>query len=76
MKLQPGQYRHYKGNDYLVLGTGIHTETREELVFYKPLYDCDIEYFVRPLQMFAESVTVDSELIPRFRYLGPYEEPT
>src|SRR5205823_5886583 len=34
----PGRYRHYKGNEYEVLGVARHSETHEELVVYRPLY--------------------------------------
>ena len=35
---EPGLYRHYKGNDYEVLGTATHSETGERLVVYRPCY--------------------------------------
>ena len=38
MGLQPGRYRHYKGNDYQVEGVATHSETGEKLVVYRPLY--------------------------------------
>ena len=34
----PGRYRHYKGNDYTVLGTARHSESMEELVVYRAEY--------------------------------------
>ena len=30
--VQSGRYRHYKGNEYTVLGVARHSETLEELV--------------------------------------------
>src|SRR5438132_324214 len=35
---RPGLYRHYKGNDYRVLGLARHSETLEPLVVYQALY--------------------------------------
>jgi hypothetical protein len=65
----PGRYRHYKGNDYEVLGVARHSETDEELVVYRPLYG-DGRLWVRPKAMFCDTVTVNGAAVPRFRYLG------
>lgn len=66
----PGRYRHYKGNEYEVIGVARHSETDERVVVYRPLYN-DTGLWVRPLAMFAETVTVDGQTVPRFVYLGP-----
>lgn len=63
--VQPGRYRHYKGNFYEVLGTARHSETREWLVVYRCLYG-DFSLWVRPLAMFVETVAVDGRPVPRF----------
>ena len=34
----PGRYRHFKGNEYEVLGMARHSETEEEMVVYRALY--------------------------------------
>ena len=36
--IKPGRYRHFKGNEYEVLGMAHHSETEEELVVYRTLY--------------------------------------
>lgn len=64
-----GRYRHYKGNDYAVLYTAIHSETLEEYVVYRQLYGTG-GVWIRPLSMFLEEVEVDGKLVPRFAYLG------
>jgi len=69
MKILPGRYRHYKGNDYQVLGVARHSETEEELVVYRCLYG-DFSLWVRPLAMFTEKVVVDRDEVPRFACLG------
>ena len=46
--VKPGRYRHYKGQDYEVLGTARHSETEEPLVVYRCLYG-DHSLWVRPL---------------------------
>lgn len=63
--IEPGRYRHYKGNDYTVLGVARHSETEEWLVVYRQEYG-ERALWVRPLAMFSEAVEVDGQTIPRF----------
>ncbi len=63
--LRPGRYRHFKGNEYEVLGVARHSETHEPLVVYRPLYG-DGGLWVRPLAMFTETVTHEGKAVPRF----------
>ncbi|HWR79167.1 MAG TPA: DUF1653 domain-containing protein [Pseudomonas sp.] len=65
MALQPGIYRHYKGQQYKVIGTARHSETEEDVVVYQALYG-EYGLWVRPLSMFSETVQVDGEQIARF----------
>lgn len=66
--LPTGKYRHYKGKDYEVLGVATHSETREQLVVYRPLYgECAL--WVRPLAMFSENLTIAGKAVPRFAKL-------
>lgn len=60
-----GRYRHYKGNEYEVIGEGVHTETEEKLVIYKSLYE-PYTIWARPFAMFFESVVIEGVEIPRF----------
>lgn len=62
----PGRYRHYKGNLYDVIGVGEDTETEETVVIYRPLYKSDVDYWVRPLVMFCDTVIVEGLSVPRF----------
>jgi len=72
-ELRPGRYRHYKGNDYTVLGVARHSETLEEFVVYRQEYgDCGL--WIRPAAMFSETVIVDGEPVVRFRHLGNDDE--
>ncbi len=63
-----GIYRHYKGSLYQVLHTARHSETEESLVVYRCLYG-EYGVWVRPLAMFAETVTVDGKEILRFELI-------
>lgn len=66
---RPGLYRHYKGNDYRVLGLARHSETLEPLVVYQALYG-ERGLWVRPAAMFAEKVEVDGRRVARFARTG------
>ncbi|HJT32208.1 MAG TPA: DUF1653 domain-containing protein [Pirellulales bacterium] len=69
MVIHPGRYRHYKGNEYTVIGTARHSETQEELVVYRQEYG-EHGLWVRPKKMFSETVTTDGRELPRFQPLG------
>ena len=62
MDVIKGKYRHYKGNEYQVIGVGIHTETNEELVAYSNEKG---ELYFRPKEMFLEQ-------IPRFKLISNF----
>ena len=66
---QPGRYRHYKGNEYTVLGVARHSETHEELVVYRQEYG-EHGLWVRPKEMFLETVELNGQVVPRFRFVG------
>jgi hypothetical protein len=70
--IKPGRYRHYKGQDYEVIGVARHSENEEEYVVYRQLYGAG-ELWIRPMGMFLESVSVEGATVPRFRRLeeGP-----
>lgn len=68
-QIQLGRYRHYKGNEYTVLGVARHSETLEELVVYQQEYG-ERGLWVRPAAMFAETVEMDGQSVPRFRLLA------
>lgn len=64
-----GTYRHYKGNGYKALGTGTHSETMETMVIYESL-DRPSEVWLRPYDMFFETVTIDGQEIFRFEKIS------
>ena len=63
--IKPGRYRHFKGNEYEVIGTARHSETLEELVVYRALYD-NGGLWVRPAAMWSEIVDRDGYHGTRF----------
>jgi hypothetical protein len=70
MQITPGTYRHYKGNIYEVIGIGKDTETEGDVVIYQPTYESEVAYWVRPLAMFCDAVTIDGVMTPRFERVG------
>ena len=60
------------GNMYLyeIVGVALHSETREPMMVYRPLYD-DGGLYVRPLDMFLSEV--DHEKYPQVRQKYRFE---
>ena len=67
--LQHGLYRHYKGGEYRVVDLARHSETQEWMVVYQCLRD-NASLWVRPHEMFIETVIIDGVEQPRFAYQG------
>ena len=67
--IRPGRWRHFKGNEYQVLGLARHSETLEDMVVYRALYG-DGGLWVRPTPMWLEAVDRDGYRGPRFVRIG------
>ena len=67
--IQPGRYRHFKGNEYEVLYIAKHSETLEPMVVYRALYG-EHGVWVRPASMWNETVERDGQTYVRFTYIG------
>ena len=50
-----GVYKHFKGDNYLVVDIATHTETKDTYVVYRSLYG-DGSLWIRPLDMFLSEV--------------------
>jgi hypothetical protein len=65
-----GDYRHYKGSLYTVVGRFAHSETGDSFVAYIPRY-ADGMPTIRPYEMFVSPVFFQVRLVHRFKYDGP-----
>jgi len=72
-EIKLGQYEHYKGKRYEVIGVARHSETLEDVVVYRALYDSaefgNKALWVRPKEIFLGNVIVDGKEVPRFKFV-------
>ena len=69
MDIKIGKYRHFKGNEYEVVGIAKNSETLEEMVVYRALYG-DGGLWIRPASMWNETVERDGKVFKRFEFIG------
>ena len=67
-EIKLGKYRHFKGNEYEVLGIASHSETLEPYVVYRALYG-DGGLWIRPASMWNEMVERGGKTFRRFTYI-------
>ncbi len=77
-KLEPMTVvKHFKGNQYIVLGVAKHTELNTDLVIYRSL-DGERKLYARPLDMFMSDVDKDKypdvQQKERFKYVGSVKD--
>ncbi len=65
MRAKLGRYRHYKGNEYELIGVAKHSETLADMAVYRALYG-GRQLWARPLGMFLGTVIVNGKKIRRF----------
>jgi cyclomaltodextrinase / maltogenic alpha-amylase / neopullulanase len=68
-RLKLGRYRHFKGNEYEVIGIARDSESMGEFVVYRALYG-ERGLWIRSLEMFTEIVEREGRRVPRFQYIG------
>ena len=64
-----GIYRHYKGNQYEVIGLAKCSESLTDLVIYKALYG-EGGTWVRPLSMWNNLIEIEGKTVKRFELVG------
>jgi len=64
-----GKYRHFKGNMYELIEIAHHSETQEPMAVYRALYG-EKGLWVRPLEMFLESIERDGKQLQRFQHIS------
>ena len=67
-----GRYRHFKGNEYEVIGIAWQSEDESPMVVYRALYG-DGGIWVRPASMWNEAVNRDGKTYRRFYRLDRIE---
>ncbi|MGK0405605.1 MAG: hypothetical protein ACJAR6_000980 [Oleispira sp.] len=68
--IKKGRYRHYKGAEYQVIDVARHSETEEWFVVYETRYAGEASStWVRPAEMFSETVEIGGEIIARFQFI-------
>ncbi len=67
-EVQLGKYRHFKGNLYELIEVAHHSESQEPVAVYRALYG-DHGLWVRPLEMFLETIERDGAEIQRFQHI-------
>ena len=66
-EIKPGSYIHFEGNEYMVTGTALHSQTSEELVLYRaPNND---ELWACPLSVWYEPIELDGRSLTRFTHV-------
>lgn len=63
-----GQYQHYKGKKYIVIGVAKNSETLEDLVIYQAQYGKK-QIWARPIKMFLEKIVIKNKKFPRFKFI-------
>lgn len=71
-ELKRGIYRHYKGDEYLVLDEALSSDTKEELIIYKSLKDGKV--WTREKEEFLEHVETEEGEKPRFEFIRDNDE--
>ena len=68
LEFKLGRYRHFKGQEYELIGVARHSESLEPMAVYRALYG-DGALWVRPMELFLGEVVRDGVTYKRFTYV-------
>lgn len=71
-KIKLGRYRHFKGKEYEVIGIAKHSETLEDFVVYRALYESEFgknALWIRTLKQFIGEVELNGKKVKRFTFI-------
>ena len=68
LEFRLGRYRHFKGQEYELIGVARHSESLEPMAVYRALYG-DGALWVRPMELFLGEVVRDGVTYKRFTYV-------
>ena len=68
LEFRLGKYRHFKGQEYELIGVARHSETLEPMAVYRALYG-DGALWVRPMELFLGEVVRDGVTYKRVTYV-------
>lgn len=72
MDIENKYYQHFKGGRYKLLAIALDSENLTEMVVYQALYG-DRKIWVRPKDMFFETIERDGRRLPRFKEISEME---
>jgi len=72
--IKPGLYKHFKGNNYLIISTVVHTENEAPLVLYTAESNKENKLWTRPLELFFSEIETSDGLKTRFSFLRNLNE--
>ena len=68
-EIKPGLYKHFKGNNYLVVSTVFDSENEALFVLYTAESDKENRLWIRSAEMFVNKLETSDGIKPRFQYL-------
>ena len=68
-KIKSGLYKHFKGNNYLIINTVVDSENEALFVLYTAECDRESRIWIRPLEMFYSEVETSHGVKLRFEYI-------